>query len=102
MRNEPNERFQFPSSFQLRPSLGKLSAARSIAFRVLFKASQASDVGSIPTAPTINRVDSVALALSSADSGPQKAGVLVQSWSKASTKQRERLTPCESAFLFPD
>src|ERR1700747_1573958 len=56
-------------------------------------------VGSIPTAPTISRVDSVALALSSADSGQQKAGVLVQSWSKASTKQRERLTPCESAFL---
>jgi hypothetical protein len=27
-----------------------LSAARSIAFRVLFKASQASDVGSIPIA----------------------------------------------------
>ncbi len=43
-------------------------------------------VGSIPTAPTINRVDTVALALSSADSGPQKAGVLVQSWYKASTK----------------
>jgi hypothetical protein len=35
---------------------------------------------SIPTAPTINRVDSVALALSSADSWQQKAGVLVQSW----------------------
>jgi hypothetical protein len=57
---------------------------------------------SIPTAPTINRVDSVALALSSADSGPQKAGVLVQSWSKASTKQRKRPTPCESAFLFTE
>jgi hypothetical protein len=28
-------RFQFPSSFQLRPPFGKLSAARSVAFRVL-------------------------------------------------------------------
>jgi NAD(P)-dependent dehydrogenase (short-subunit alcohol dehydrogenase family) len=47
---------------------------------------------SIPTAPTINRVDSVALALSSADSWPQKAGVLVQSWSKARpNKERGRL-----------
>jgi hypothetical protein len=45
---------------------------------------------SIPTAPTINRVDSVALALSSADSWPQKAGVLVQSWSKASRPNKER------------
>ena len=35
---------QFPSSFQSRPSLGKLSAANSIAFRVSFRASQASDV----------------------------------------------------------
>jgi hypothetical protein len=42
--------------------------------------------GSIPTAPTINRVDSVALGLSSADSRAAKAGVLVQSWSKASNK----------------
>ena len=41
---------QFPSSFQLRPSLGKVSAASSIAFRVLFRAPQASDVGSIPIA----------------------------------------------------
>ena len=41
-----SHRFQFPSGFQLRPSLRKLSAANSIAFRVLFKASQASDVGS--------------------------------------------------------
>jgi hypothetical protein len=57
---------------------------------------------SIPTAPTINRVDSVALALSSADSWPQKAGVLVQSWSKALAKQRKRPTPCESAFLFTE
>ena len=48
--------FQFPFSFQLRPSLVKLSAARSIAFRVLFKASQASDVGSIPIARSINPV----------------------------------------------
>jgi hypothetical protein len=40
--------FRFPSSFQLRPSVEKLSAARSIAFRVLLGASQASDVGSIP------------------------------------------------------
>jgi len=45
-----SHRFQFPSRFQLRPSLRKLSAANSIAFRVLFKASQASDVGSIPIA----------------------------------------------------
>ena len=36
-------RFWFPSSFQLRPSLGKLSAARSIAFRALFQPSQTSD-----------------------------------------------------------
>ena len=46
--------FQFPISFQLRPSLGKLNAARSIAFRVLCTASQASDVASIPIAPFIN------------------------------------------------
>src|SRR4029077_18197397 len=52
------------------------------AIAILAVLSQASDLGSIPTAPTINRVDSVALALSSADSGPEKAGVLVQSWSK--------------------
>jgi hypothetical protein len=39
---------------------------------------------SIPTAPTINRVDSVPLRYLSADSGSQKAGVLAQSWSKAS------------------
>jgi hypothetical protein len=45
-----SHRFQSPSGFQLRPSLRKLSAANSIAFRVLFKASQASDVGSIPIA----------------------------------------------------
>src|SRR6266478_2324162 len=51
-------------------------------------------VSSIPTAPTINRVDSVALALSSADSGPQKAGVLVQSWSKPRpNKEKGRLAP---------
>jgi hypothetical protein len=42
--------FQFPSRFQLMPSLKKLSAARSIAFRVLFRASQASETGSIPVA----------------------------------------------------
>ena len=36
--------------FQLRPFSKKLSAARSIAFRVLLRASQASDVGSIPVA----------------------------------------------------
>src|ERR1700736_973684 len=36
-------RFQFPSSFQLRRVSKKLSAARSIAFRVLYRASQASD-----------------------------------------------------------
>jgi len=41
-----SHRFRFPSGFQLRPSLKQLSAARSIALRVLFKASQASDVGS--------------------------------------------------------
>src|SRR6267142_2073175 len=45
--------FQFPSSFQLRPSLRKLSAANSSAFRVLVQASQASDVGSIPVARSI-------------------------------------------------
>jgi hypothetical protein len=38
------ERIQFPSSFQLRTSLQKLSAARSIAFRVLSRASQSYDV----------------------------------------------------------
>src|SRR5258707_1054125 len=37
MPKKPYERFQFPSSFQLRPSLGKLGAARSIAFRVYSK-----------------------------------------------------------------
>jgi hypothetical protein len=42
--------FRFPFIFQLRPSLGKLSAARSIAFRVLLRASQALDAGSIPAA----------------------------------------------------
>ncbi len=42
--------FQFPSSFQLRSSPKELNAARSIAFRVLFKASQALDTGSIPVA----------------------------------------------------
>jgi hypothetical protein len=45
-----SNRLQFPSSFQLRPSVGKLSAARSIAFRVLLRASQALDTGSIPVA----------------------------------------------------
>jgi hypothetical protein len=40
------------------------------------------NIPSYRTAPTINRFDSVALALSSADSGPQKAGFLVQSWSR--------------------
>ena len=37
-------RFQFPSSFQLRPSLENLNAARSIVFRVLFLASQAFSI----------------------------------------------------------
>src|SRR5580692_9386372 len=45
--------FQFPPSFQLRPSFGKLSAAKSVAFRVLLRASQASDVGSISIARSI-------------------------------------------------
>jgi hypothetical protein len=53
--------FQFPSSFQLSPSLGKLSAARSIASRVLLRASQASDVGSIPIARSITPDDSTTL-----------------------------------------
>jgi hypothetical protein len=35
---------QFPFSFQLRLSLGKLSATNSIAFRVLLRAFQASDL----------------------------------------------------------
>ena len=42
--------------------LGKLSAARSIAFRVLLRASQASDVGSIPIARSITHDDSIGLA----------------------------------------
>ena len=46
--------FQFPSSFQLRRFSKQLSAARSIAFRVLLRASQASDVGSIPIARSRN------------------------------------------------
>src|SRR5258708_9373292 len=45
MPKEPYERFQFPSSFQLRPSLGKLGAARSIAFRVYSK---------LPKLPLVN------------------------------------------------
>jgi len=49
--------FQFPPSFQLRSSLKKLSAASSSVFRFLFKASQASDVGSIPIARSINHCD---------------------------------------------
>src|SRR5215472_13704522 len=49
--------FQFPSSFQLRSSLKKLSAASSSVFRFLFKASQALDVGSIPIARSIRRVN---------------------------------------------
>jgi hypothetical protein len=48
--------FQFPSGFHLEPSFETVSAARSIAFRVLFRASQASDVGSIPIARSINPV----------------------------------------------
>src|ERR1700730_17512651 len=47
---------QFPSGFQLKPPFGKLSAARSVAFRVLLRASQASDVGSIPIARSITSV----------------------------------------------
>ena len=39
--------FQFPSSFQLRSSPKELNTARSIAFRVLFKDSRASDVGPV-------------------------------------------------------
>jgi hypothetical protein len=42
--------FHFPSIFQLRVVANLLSAARSIAFRVLLRASQASDVSSIPIA----------------------------------------------------
>jgi hypothetical protein len=42
--------FQFPFSFQLRRVSKKPSAARSIAFRVLYRASQALDAGSIPAA----------------------------------------------------
>jgi hypothetical protein len=66
--------FQFPSSFQLRSSPKELNAARSIAFRVLFKASQASDVGPVsanrrservvdrkPTASTAGRFEVVLL-----------------------------------------
>jgi hypothetical protein len=50
---------QFPFSFQLRLSLGKLSATNSIAFRVLLRASQASDVGSIPIARSRNHDNSI-------------------------------------------
>ena len=42
---------QFPSGFQLSASARNLSAANSIASRALLRASQASDVGSIPIAP---------------------------------------------------
>ena len=48
--------FQFPSSFQLRPSLGKLSAARSIAFRVLVQASQASQASDVLRRETSRRI----------------------------------------------
>jgi hypothetical protein len=53
----PYNSFQFLSSFQLRLSLGKLSAARSIAFRVLFQASQASGFDSHRPLQTSKRSD---------------------------------------------
>src|SRR5580658_1557200 len=80
--------FPFPSSLQLRPSLGKLSAARSIASRVLFKASQASDVGSIPIARSINHDDSIVLTPLTPLTRPIKQGFLVPRWS-----QRNELVP---------
>ena len=58
-------------------------------------------VVSIPTASTINRVDSVAIALSSADFRVAKAGF----WSKVGPsldQKRKRPTPCELAFFIPD
>src|SRR5882762_1471143 len=78
----------FPSSFQLRLSLGKLSAARSIAFRVLLRASQASDVGSIPIARSINRDDSSVLTPLTLLKKATKPRVLVPRWS-----QRNELVP---------
>src|SRR5258708_18955170 len=69
-----------------------LDAETKILWHSSRRGSISLDIPSYRTAPTINRVDSVALALSSADSWPQKAGVLVQSSSKASTKQRKRPT----------
>jgi hypothetical protein len=52
---------QFPFGFQLSASARNLSAANSIAFRVLLRASQASGVGSIPIARSVNPVDAVGL-----------------------------------------
>src|SRR6266849_5542464 len=48
--------FHFPTNFQLEPTQQTLSAARAMACRVLFKASQASDVGSVPTDRRSERV----------------------------------------------
>ena len=46
---------RFPFIFQLRLLLGRLNAARSIAFRVLFQASRASDFEffDLPSVPLI-------------------------------------------------
>jgi len=51
----------FPFVPHLRASANLLSAASSSAYGFLLQASQASDVGSIPIARSINLVDSVAL-----------------------------------------
>src|SRR5467141_3517357 len=80
--------FPFPSRFQLRPSFAKLSASRSIAFRVLFQASQASDVGSIPIARSITHDDSIVLTPLNQLNTAIKPGILVPRWS-----QRNKLVP---------
>src|SRR5467141_1305661 len=83
--------FPFPSRFQLRPSPGKLSAARSIAFRVLFQASQASDVGSIPIARSMNPDDSVDLTRLSYLNSIKKRRILDGSWTVLDSIRRSLL-----------
>src|SRR6266699_630651 len=66
----------FPCIFQLRPPSNLLSAASSSVFRVLFQASQASDVGSIPIARSINPVDAVGFTDFHPRNWPIKSGIL--------------------------
>ena len=81
---EFTHRFHFPTIFQLGPFPIQLSAARSIAFRVLFQASQASDVGSIPIARSINPVDAVGFTGFPPQIPPVKSTLLDASWTRNS------------------